>query len=510
MADGMNSRGVLPPGWVWAQLRDLGKWGSGGTPSRRNPSNYGGNIPWIKIGDLTDGPVNTVEETISEDGFANSATTLLAPETLLIAMYGASIGKIGITTSLCTTNQAIAHCFPFAGIDLPYLFYVLQSMRQRLIKLGQGGAQPNISQGILKGLSIPLAPSEEQHRIAAKAEELFGEIEAGEQELEKAREGLEAYRRAVLKAAVTGELTREWREKNAPNETGADLLNRALAERSGQRASRTRRAPPKPDDSILPDLPFGWVWASLGDICDIVGGITVDAKRSTDEMEEVPYLRVANVQRGFLNLRKVKTIRVPPEQVARLRLKSNDVLLNEGGDKDKVGRGWVWNDEVADCIHQNHVFRARPLVPELDGRFISTYANEVGRKFFFDGAKQTTNLASLSMSKVAALPVPLPPAAELARIVELIVLICAELETEKALIKEWERAVISLRQSILATAFSGKLVPQDLADEPASALLERLRAQKAAAPAPRHSRRTVDASRDRSIRRRTNRSMSAD
>lgn len=224
------------------------------------------------------------------------------------------------------------------------------------------------------------------------------------------------------------------------------------------------------------DLPPGWVWARLDELCAITGGITVDAKRTGSDLVEVPYLRVANVQRGRLDLRTVKTIRVPGNRLEQLRLQPGDVLLNEGGDRDKVGRGWVWEGQIEDCVFQNHVFRARPRGPDVNPYFLSHYLNEAARGYFLAGAKQTTNLASISLSKVAATPVAVPPAAEQTRIVAEITVSFTEMDEAEAALARAQDALTSLRQSILFTAFTGRLVSQEPTDQPAATLLQRLKA----------------------------------
>jgi type I restriction enzyme S subunit len=195
---------------------------------------------------------------------------------------------------------------------------------------------------------------------------------------------------------------------------------------------------------------------------------------------EVPYLRVANVQRGFLDLSGVTTIRVPPEKAEALALRPGDVLFNEGGDRDKLGRGWVWSGEIDGCIHQNHVFRAR-LIEGFEPKFVSWHGNTFGRRWFEEHGRQTTNLASLNLTTLKSFPVPAPPLAEQRRIV-------AEVERQlslaDAMAAEIDRALkrsAVLRRSILDLAFGGRLVPQDPSDEPASVLLERIRAERAAA-----------------------------
>lgn len=210
----------------------------------------------------------------------------------------------------------------------------------------------------------------------------------------------------------------------------------------------------------------GWAWARLEQIADIVGGVTKDAKRQHDpSFVEVPYLRVANVQRGFLDLRKVETIRVSAAKAAALRLRPGDVLFTEGGDRDKLGRGWVWEGQIEDCIHQNHVFRARLVAEELEPKFISWYANTFGRTWFETAGKQTTNLASISLTTLKSFPVPLPPVAEQQRIV-------AEVERQLSKVDAGtdaiRRAGLNLHRIwtiILNEAALGRLVRRDPTDK---------------------------------------------
>lgn len=235
-------------------------------------------------------------------------------------------------------------------------------------------------------------------------------------------------------------------------------------------------------------LPTGWAWARLDELCDVIGGITVDAKRRTPDAIEVPYLRVANVQRGHLDLTKMRTIEVSRDRLDHLRLKSGDILLNEGGDRDKVGRGWVWDGALNDCIFQNHVFRARPRSPDLNSYLLSHFLNEGARPYFLAGAKQTTNLASISLSKVAATPIPVPPMAEQARIMLFVEALFIDLDEAEAALSRAQEQVIddrairwlvqtssgNLRRSIVYAAFTGRLVPQDTTDEPAAVFLGQL------------------------------------
>ncbi|MEV6064322.1 restriction endonuclease subunit S [Nocardia asteroides] len=157
-------------------------------------------------------------------------------------------------------------------------------------------------------------------------------------------------------------------------------------------------------------IPDTWSWRTLGEISEVVGGVTKDSKKQSDpELPLVPYLRVANVQRGHLDLNQVAEIRVPVKTLDKLRLQRGDVLLNEGGDRDKLGRGWIWENQIDNCIHQNHVFRSRILNNAMRPKLLAWFTNECAKSWFWDNATQSVNLASISLSTIKSLPIPVPP-----------------------------------------------------------------------------------------------------
>ena len=338
-----------------------------------------------------------------------------------------------------------------------------------------------------------MPPLPEQHRIVAEIERLFTRLDASVASLERARANLRRYRASVLKSACEGTLVPTEaslaREEGRDYEPGSVLLERVLAARRARWESQEKRRgkyrePSPPDVSGLPELPEGWVWATLSQISELKGGVTKGQKyRNEQSLREVPYLRVANVQRGYLDLKQLSMIETTQETIDQLRLVPGDVLFTEGGDRDKLGRGWVWKGEVEECIHQNHVFRARLFLDGVIPEIVSWWGNSFGQDFFSRVGKQTTNLASINLSVLSQFPVPLPPLAEQRRIV-------AEVERRLSVIRQSEVAVEAslaragrLRQSILKQAFSGQLVAQDPDDEPASALLERIRAEREGAGA---------------------------
>ncbi len=338
-----------------------------------------------------------------------------------------------------------------------------------------------------------MAPLNEQRRIVAKIEELFSDLDAGVAALKRINANLKRYRAAVLKAAVEGRLTEEWRAKHPKTEPASKLLERILAERRKKweedqlaKFAAADKTPPKgwrekyvdpaaPDMSGLPELPQGWCWATVEQTSDVQGGIQKQPKR-TPRQNCFPYLRVANVYRNRLELEEVHQIELFGDELNRLRLQPEDLLVVEGnGSKTEIGRSAIWNGEIENCVHQNHIIRVRFLAGK--SRYLNAYWNSpFGNGRVMDQAASTSGLYTLSVTKVCALPIPLPPLVEQQEIVAevetlLSVIAASETEIEHSLLR-----ASRLRQSILKRAFEGKLVPQDPTDEPADKLLERIKA----------------------------------
>ena len=196
---------MIPNGWKIKKMSDVVIWGSGGTPKATEAAYYeNGTIPWLVIGDLNDGVVNSSASKITELGLKNSSAKLIPPGTLLVAMYG-SIGKLGITGIECCTNQAIAFAKELHGVTTQYMFYYMVLIKAKLISMGKGGTQKNISQAVLKSLDVIVPPLSEQKRIVSRIEELFSQLDASVAKLKTAKERLKVYRQAVLKEAFEGD-----------------------------------------------------------------------------------------------------------------------------------------------------------------------------------------------------------------------------------------------------------------------------------------------------------------
>lgn len=349
--------------WPVVSLGELCSVASGGTPSRTRPSYYGSDIPWVKISDMLQGTITHTDEHITREGLANSSAKVFPKGTLLLSIF-ATVGRTAILGIDAATNQAIAGITPDSKrLDLVFLRHYLDASVPELIKQSRGVAQVNINLSILKSHPIPLPPLDEQRRIAAM--------------LDKAEE-LHAKRRAAI--------------------AFLDQLPQAIfLEMFGDPTAN----------------PNGWPkTAQLADVSELVSGITKGRKVNGRAVREIPYLAVVNVQDRHLNLSAVKTIEATEDEIQRYRLRSGDLLLTEGGDPDKLGRGSLWNGELPEAIHQNHIFRVRVTSPALTPLYLSwLIGSSYGKAYFLRQAKQTTGIATINMGQLKAFPLLLPPLA---------------------------------------------------------------------------------------------------
>ncbi|MDO5309672.1 MAG: restriction endonuclease subunit S, partial [Planctomycetia bacterium] len=222
----------IPESWAWVRLGNVGDWGSGSTPSRTNPEYFSSrDFPWLKTGDLNDGYIHSVPEYISKLALEKTSMRLNPAGSVLIAMYGATIGKLGIACIPITTNQACCACLPFIGIYNEYLFYFLMSQKQAFIKRGEGGAQPNISKEKIVNTLMPVPPLNEQIRIVdiiKTLEPFIAKYDANEQALFALNAEFPALlKKSILQQAVMGKLV----PQDETDEPTSVLLDRIRAEK---------------------------------------------------------------------------------------------------------------------------------------------------------------------------------------------------------------------------------------------------------------------------------------
>lgn len=435
--------------------------------------------------------------------------SMTRPNLNAVALVPSVNGDAVASTGFCVL-RAVA-------IEPKWLFYLVQTdafVRVMTARV-QGVMYPAVRPKDVLSYSLPLAPAAEQQRIVAEIEKHLTRLDAAVAALKAAQAKLKRYRAAVLKAAVEGRLVPTEaalaRADERDYEPADVLLGRILRERRARweaaelekmrvkgrepkddRWKAAYKEPEPPNTEQLPELPEGWAWASTAQVGEVKGGIQKQPKRRPAE-NHYPYLRVANVLRGRLDLTELHRMELFGNELEQLRLEAGDLLVVEGnGSPGEIGRMAIWRGAVEDCVHQNHIIRVRPLdvIPD----YILAYWNSpAGSQLVMSVASSTSGLHTLSVAKVGKIVIPLPPEHEQGRIV-------VEIDRRMAVFTALETAIdhslkraARLRQSILRLAFEGRLVPQGPNDEPASALLDRIRAERARIPSangrrPRRSR----------------------
>jgi len=427
----------LPNGWIEITLNNIGKWGSGGTPKRTNLDYYGGDIPWLIIGDINDGYVSKAKTFITEEGLNNSSAKLVPSNTLLIAMYG-SIGKLGITQMECATNQAIAYCHTNDDlVNKKFVFYYLLSMRQTLLDQGKGGAQQNISQTVLKAFPFPLPPLNEQKRIAKKLDELLTTVESIKIRLDNAPTIIKRFRQSILAAATSGKLTDEWRGENGVSEE--------------------------------------WKEVKLEDISKIIDPQPSHRTPKVD-LEGIPYVSTGDINDDgtidFLGARHV-SYTILEEHNKRYQLKKGDFIFGKIGTLGKatplpMGIDYTLSANVILIQPDDSKVLAEYLMSFLQS---PTTMEEIAKQ------SNSTSQAAFGIKKMRAFITTIPTFEEQKEIVSQVESLFTLADTLEEKIEAAKKRVDKLTQSILAKAFRGELVPQNSNDENAEKLLERINSE---------------------------------
>lgn len=405
----MSENNGLLKGWKMMKLGEVCETTSGGTPSRREPKYYQGNIPWVKSGELEHNVIIDTEEKISKEAIANSSAKIFPKGTLLIALYGATIGKMAFLGIDAATNQAVCGIFKNENIDSKFLFHFLFYKRPNLIKQGIGGAQPNISQGILKNLPLPLPPLTAQQGIVSKIEELFSELDKGIENLKTAQQQLKVYRQAVLKWAFESE-----KEKRKAY---------LLAEVSEK----------------IQIGPFG------------------TQLHKEDYIENgIPLINPMHIEDGVIVADNTYTItKKKRDSLPNYILQEGDVIMGRRGEMGRCGlvgkkeNGWF-------CGTGSLYFRPNKKILRSD--FLFYYLSSDPAKRFLEENAGGTTMANLNLKIVNSIPAYLPSLEEQHRIVQ-------EIESRLSVCDKMEETISTslqqaevLRQSILKRAFEGRLV----------------------------------------------------
>lgn len=340
----------------------------------------------------------------------------------LIGRQGALCGNISYASGRFWASEHAVVVYVHDGHVVRWLGEVLRSMN--LNQYSQSAAQPGISVEVIENLPIPVPPPPEQKAIADYLDRETARIDGLIAEKERMLALLEEKRVALISRAVTRGL-----DPNTPLKP------------SGQ--------------EWLGEIPAHWRLQRLKQLAEVRGGLTL-GKQYSGDLLEYPYLRVANVQDGYLKLDDVLTVEVPASETASNLLANGDVLMNEGGDIDKLGRGCVWRDEINPCLHQNHVFAVRPH--SVDSDWLALWTSTLEAKRYFESrAKRSTNLASISASNVKELPVPLPPVSEQQAIKRFVANISGRLDTLKTELRDSSQLLAERRSALITAAVTGQI-----------------------------------------------------
>jgi len=454
----------LPSGWLWTRLVDV---------ALINPRNSADDtltvsfVPMAMIGAKFDSghehelrPWGEVKQGFTHFAEGDIGVAKITPcfENSKACVFTALSNGIGAGTTELHVVRPVADTlvprYVLAYLKSPWFLSIGET------KMTGTAGQKRLPKDFVENHPFPLPPLAEQHRIVVKVDELMtlcDRLEADQADAEAAHAQLvqalldsitqatdaadfragwqrlsehfhtlftteasiDALKQTVLQLTVMGKLV----PQDGSDECVSAFLERidqARTKQQADKASRSRARLGDRDEMAEPpyEAPIGWMWRNLGSVLNITGGVTLGRKLAGRKLVSMPYLRVANVQRSYLVLDQIKQVEVPEDEVEKYKLLPNDLLITEGGDWDKVGRTAIWRNEIADCLHQNHVFRARALTDEFNPRWAELYLNSMpARNYFAGSSKQTTNLASINMTQLRACAFPVPPLPEQQRIV---------------------------------------------------------------------------------------------
>ena len=402
----------IPETWVWIRVGDIGSWGSGATPSRTNPAYYGGSIPWLKTGDLNDGFIKEVPEYITELALEKTSVRLNPVGSVLMAMYGATIGKLGILEIPVTTNQACCACIPYAGMYNKYLFYYLMSMRKTYIGMAEGGAQPNISKEKIVNSLIPLPPAEEQKRIVVKIEELLPYVDryaAAYEKLEQFNAKFpEDMKKSILQYAIQGKLVEQRLEEG----TGEELYRQIQAEKQRLiKEGKIKKEKPLAEiaEGEIPfDIPESWKWVRLSTIGITQTGNTPSKSHPEYIGIDIPFITPGDILNGQICYSN-QALSLLGKEVARVCCAGSIMQVCIGG---SIGKAAITYREVAFNQQINVV---SPIA------CLSEYLFAVMQSAYFTTSMKEraggTATPIINRGLWDALLIPLPPLAEQKRIV---------------------------------------------------------------------------------------------
>ncbi|UWX59140.1 restriction endonuclease subunit S [Chryseobacterium oranimense] len=464
------------------KISKLCKTSSGGTPLRSKLEFYNGDIPWLKSGELNDGLITTCNEFITEFGLKNSSAKLHAKGSILLAMYGATAGRVGILDFEASTNQAVCAIFPDENkLDKEFLYWFLRQHRYRFIEISKGGAQPNISQKVINDTLIPVPSITLQRELVIlfndieknnkldidliptqfrdKVNSLFyskNNVEIISTELKNQINIISKLRQAFLREAMRGELVSN---ETSDGKTGANLLQEIQAEKEKlikeKKIKKSKPLPTISEDEIPFEIPQNWAWCRLGELSQ---NIVYGTSTKTKDDGEVPVFRMGNITTdGKLLLSNLKYTDSDIADLPSLYLQEYDLLFNRTNSFELVGKSAVFN-EVGKFTCASYLIIVRFSKKNHFPNFICKYINsKVCRITQLEpNIIQQNGQANFNGTKLANILIPLPPMEVINRLnskLDSLMKYCNELEKS---IRESQNYNEQLLQQVLREALEGK------------------------------------------------------
>ncbi|MCO7826634.1 restriction endonuclease subunit S [Escherichia fergusonii] len=456
--DGTLESISVPQGWELCYLNDIGDWGAGATPNRTNSGYYGGDIPWFKSGELSEDYITDSEEHITALALKECSLRDNQPGDVLIAMYGATIGKTSILNTRSTTNQAVCACTPFDGLSNQYLLIFLKASKKVFTAMGAGGAQPNISKEKIVATLFALPPLNEQLRIVKKVEQLMSLCDQLEQQsltsldahqqlvetllgtltdsqnaeelaenwarinehfdtLFTTEASVDALKQTILQLAVMGKLVPQ-----DPNDEPASELLKRIAQEKAQlvkegKIKKQKPLPPISDEEKPFELPEGWCFCRMDDLCSAITSGSTPSKEIFSTDEGIPYLKVYNIRNQQIDFKYQPQFiqrQYHFEKMQRSILYPGDVIMNIVG--PPLGKIAIIPDHYPEWNCNQAIVLFRLIKKDLN-KYVYNYLLS-GVFLDFIELIGTAGQDNISIAKSKHIVIPLAPVNEQNRIVE--------------------------------------------------------------------------------------------
>ena len=420
---GVEGLREVPGHWAVRKVTQLFSIGSGTTPPTDYSEYYGGKIPWITTSELRESVVTSTEQTVTKQALETFPALNVYPEgSVAVAMYGATIGRLGVLGTPAAVNQACCVFSVPQRIDAWFWFYWLQSRRPYLISLGYGGGQPNLSQELLKSIRVPTPLLDEQRAITAFLDRETAKIDALVAKKERLIELLQEKRTALITRAVTKGLDPDVRMKDS----GVEWLGK---------------------------IPDHWEIAPVYARYEVALGKMLDAKRIGGN-ELGRYLRNVDVQWDSVNTHDLPQMDFAPEERDRYRLSKGDLLVCEGGE---VGRAAIWDGSIKECFYQKAIHRVRPRSMRDIARFFYYIMYALAMRGVFVAGSNPNTINHLTAVQLSHYRFPFPPSDEQSVIAAFLDRETAKINALLAKIHEAVDRLKELRTALISAAVTGKI-----------------------------------------------------